>query len=506
MRSPGVLGPWGWTLARALTALLSALSAACALGPDYVAPTAAELRVPPAWHATLPHNGSVLELDTWWAQFNDPVLSALIGAAQADNPTVDEAVARLRQARAQAASSRAALLPALEGSASFNRSNSNTTAVTSSDVDSETSVQNGELNVAAASLEASWELDLFGKLRREHEASRARAEAELAGWHDARVSVAADVADAYMRLRECQALLQTAQADHRARERSQEITLLKVRAGFAAPVESALSDASVAQSEDLLEQQRSLCELDANEIVASSGLSRNELDTRLSLGYASIPTPREAAVQAIPATTLEQRPDVREKERRLAAANAEIGAAIAARLPSVSLAGSIGIDQYQASGQSLQLRPWSFGPSLGLPVFDGGSGAAQLEAAHGEYDQALAQYKEKVRQAVWEVEDALARIAVSQRRARAAAQAEDRYQRYFESVERQYRAGSIDVLDLEISRGQLIITERARLAAQLERARAWIALYRAVGGGWRPTPAGVTDSSDRSRSAAPVAQ
>lgn len=476
------------TILHTLTALLPLFTVACTLGPDYSAPTAAELHIPPTWHATLPHDGSVTELNNWWTLFDDPVLSSLIVEAQADNPTIDAALARLRQSRALVASSRAALLPALNGSGSFNRSNSNTSAVTSSDVNSETSLQSGELNVTAGSLDASWELDLFGKLRRAHQADAARAEASVASWHDARVSVAADIADAYVRLRECQALLEVADANRRAREKSQQITLLKVRAGFVSPVESALSDASVAQSNDLLEQQRSFCELDANEIVELSGLSRSQLDTRLRVGYASIPVPREGAVQSVPAESIAQRPDVREKERALAGANAEIGEAIAARLPSVSLAGSIGIDEYHASGQSLQLRPWSFGPSLTLPVFDGGSGKAAVEGARGRYDEALSQYKQKVRQAVREVEDALARIAVSQRRAQAAAQADEKYHRYFESVERQYQAGSIDVLDLETARGQMIAGEQSNSGAQLERAQAWIALYRAVGGGWQQTP------------------
>jgi multidrug efflux system outer membrane protein len=509
MRITGMPGPRSRTIRHTLAALLSLLASACTLGPDYSVPTAAELHIPPAWHATLPHDGSVVDLDNWWAQFDDPVLSSLISEAQVDNPTIDAAVARLRQARALMMSSRAALLPVLNGSTSFNRSNSNTTAVTSSDVNSQMSLQSGELNVAAGALDASWELDLFGKLRREHQADAARAEASVANWHDARVSVAADVADAYVRLRGCQALLEVADANRHAREKSQQITLLKVRAGFAAPVESALSDASLAQSNDILELQRSQCERHANEIVALSGLSRSDLDTRLTVGYASIPVARVGAVQSIPAKAIEQRPDVRERERTLAGASAEIGAAIAARLPSVSLAGSIGINQYRASGQSLQLRPWSFGPSLTLPVFDGGSGEASVEGARGRYDEALSQYKAKVRQAVREVEDALARIAVSQRRVQTAALAEQRYRRYFESVERQYQAGSIDVLDLETARSQLITGEQANSAAHLERAQAWIALYRAVGGGWRQTPATpalAAGSSTHSCTAASVLQ
>jgi outer membrane protein, multidrug efflux system len=474
-------------LRRGLACAGLTLLAGCVLGPAYHAPPVAQLRIPPAWHATLPHGGSMVELGRWWQQFDDPELSALIDIAEADSPTIGQAVARLRSARADLAVSRAAYLPGVDASGSFNRSNANTTAVTSANVNQPATVESGELNVTSGSLDVSWELDLFGKVRRRNQASAARAEAGLAEWHDARVSVAADVADAYARLRQCQALLQLQRVNEVSVNTARRITAAKVRFGFATPADAALTEASVDEASDSLEFQSSACEQVANELVALSGVDRTTLDLRLASTYGQIPVPRDATVPAIPAQVIEQRPDVRARERELAAANAEIGEAMAARLPSVSLTGSIGVNHYQASGQTLTLRPWAFGPGLTLPIFDGGRGAANVDAARAQYDETLGAYEETVRKAVMEVENALVRVDASVRREQAAAAAQKNYQRYFDATEQKYRTGAEDVLDLETARRQLVSDGQRVASARLERAQAWIALYKAVGGGWRET-------------------
>jgi NodT family efflux transporter outer membrane factor (OMF) lipoprotein len=469
---------------RGVLAALAMLLSGCMLGPSYHAPSARSLGVPDAWHASLPHDGSVTELAHWWQQFDDPELTVLIETAQQNSPTIGIAAARLREARAVLGNSRAALLPRVDGSASFNRSNTNTTAVTSADVNQPAQVQSGELNTGTALAEASWELDLFGKLRRQNRASEARVAAGVAGWHDARVSVAADVGDTYARLRACQALLRVEQSDQQSRQTVQAITAHKVQYGFASSADAALTHASVAEAVDSIEDQRSLCEQDANELTALTGVSRTQLDAQLAPGFAQIPVPRGTALSSVPAESIAQRPDVRASERELAAASEEIGAAIAARLPSFSLTGSIGVDHYQANGQALTLRPWAFGPGVTVPLFDGGSGAANVENARGRFDEARYTYEKQVRQAVLEVENALTRVDSSVRREDAASQAEQNYRVYFDSAERQYRGGSRDALDLETSRRQLLAAQQRVAAAQLERAQAWISLYRAVGGGW----------------------
>jgi outer membrane protein, multidrug efflux system len=473
----------------------------CMVGPTYRQPDAAALKIPAAWHAALPHDGSVAELAHWWQQFDDPVLSALIEAAQADSPGIDSALARLREARAIRAGSVAKLLPTLDGIGSFTRSNENTQAVTSSNVNQATSLESGELDTTRGALQASWEIDLFGKTRRQVQADSARIEGRVADWHDARVSVAADVADAYSRTRACESLVQAEEDEQRSRITTDLVTKRRVHAGFLAPDDAALPQASVAEGEDSLARQRSECEQDRNELVALTGLSRDALDSRLGPGYAVIPVPREGAITALPAQAIEQRPDVRSAERTLAAASAEIGEAIAARLPSLSLTGSIEVDRYHVTGQSLTLRPWSFGPALTLPIFDGGSGAANVEAARGRYDEALADYRQKVRQAVMEVENALVRVDSSVEREQASLVAQANYRSYLQTVERRFQTGGSDVLEVETARRQYVTSRRAVAAAHLERSQAWIALYRAVGGGWQQ--AATSDASAAEQTPAP---
>ncbi|TCK33801.1 NodT family efflux transporter outer membrane factor (OMF) lipoprotein [Paraburkholderia sp. BL8N3] len=489
------LGPYGSVLVRrrwpaaARTAagiVAAAVSlSGCMVGPDYHQPDAKALGIPDNWHASLPHGGSVAELARWWRRFDDPVLSQLIDAAQADNPNLDVAISRVREAQAQQRGSVAALLPQLNATGSFDRSNSNTQAVTSNDITQSDTLEEGELNTTRGALEASWEIDLFGRSRRAVQAASARGDAAVDDWHDARVSIAADVADNYAALRECEALVEARGDEQRSREQSNQLTQLRVQAGFLAPVDAALPIASVAEGVNALTQQASLCEQYRNSLTGLTGIQRERLDGLLKPGYAVMLAPRDGAIVSLPATSIEQRPDVRSAERALAAASAEIGEAEAARLPSLSLTGSIEVDRYHVTGQSLTLRPWSFGPSLTLPVLDGGSGAANQRAARARYDGALATYRAKVRQAVNEVENALTRVDASVELERSALEAEQHYRIYSEATDRQFQAGSSDVLDVETARGQLIASLEAVAVAQLERAQAWIALYRAIGGGWQ---------------------
>ncbi|NIF93091.1 efflux transporter outer membrane subunit [Burkholderia sp. Cy-637] len=477
--------------ARALAlVLLAGQLAGCMLGPDYRRPDAGALGIPEAWHATLPHGGSLVELSEWWRRFDDPALSALIAAAQADNPNIDAAVARVREARAIRRGSLAPLLPQLNATGSFERSNGNTQAVTSNDVSQPQSLQESELNTTRGALEASWEIDLFGRRRRAVQAESARSDAAVDDWHDARVSVAADVADNYAALRECEALLEARRDEQRSRERSDALARLRVQAGFLSPTDAELPIASVAEGRNALVQQASQCELDRNALTALTGMARGPLDTLLKPGYARMLVPRDGAIVALPASSIEQRPDVRSAERAVAAASAEIGEARAARFPQLSLTGSIEVDRYHITGQSLTLHPWAFGPSLSLPVFDGGSGAANERAARARYESAMANYRGKVRQAVNEVENALTRVDASVELERSAVESERHYRLYSEATDRQFQAGSRDVLDVETARGQLIASTQSVAVARLERAQAWIALYRAIGGGWQePDPA-----------------
>lgn len=477
--------------ARFAPLMLALVLAGCAVGPDYHMPPLSGTEAPQAWHATLPHHGSRMALAHWWEQFHDPVLTQLVEQADASSPTIAQAVGRVREARASVSTSQAALLPQLKGSGSATRQGgfggsqfAGGAGGVSAGALSPT-LGLGTITTLAAQADASWEIDLFGGKRRSLEGADARLIASEADWHDARVSLAAEVANAYLQQRECEALVNISAATLSSRQETLQLTERKFRAGFVAPADFAQAQATVGDAVNALEGQRAQCAQGIDKLVTLTGIDHDALNDLLSKASAQIPAPPDAGVPDVPAQVLSQRPDVSSAERAVAGASADIGVAVASRLPSITLAGSIGINSYRLGGQSLTTKSWSFGPSVSLPIFDGGSGAARVETARARYDQALASYRSKVRQAVQEVEDALVRLDASDRRVDAATMADAQYAKVLEASNARYRLGAGSLLQLEDVRRTALQASQSLAAVKLERAQAWVALYKAVGGGWR---------------------
>ncbi|HET8882602.1 MAG TPA: efflux transporter outer membrane subunit [Solimonas sp.] len=482
---------------RLLPTFLLSLCAACAVGPDYRAPDAGRAGIPSSWHARLPHGGELASLAQWWRQFDDPLLTELVESAEARHPSIEAAVAAVREARAGVIASRGGLLPALNANGSLTRS---------SGAGDTSGTESPPFSLVNGALDASWELDLFGGARRDLEASRARLQAAQADWDDARVSLAAEVADAYVERRYCERLLALYRDTLRSRRETERLTALKLDAGFAAPADAAQARAGRYDSENQLIAQQGVCQQDLNRLAQLSGIAATPLETRLAATpQAAIPVPRDPAVPSVPAAILSQRPDLMSAERSLAAASANVGVAVASRLPSLTLTGSIGIN-HLVHGDN-DVRSWSWAPSLSLPVFDGGAGRARVETAHAQYDRALAQYRGKVLTAVQEVEDALTRVDTSVRRADAARAAERNYTVLLDSQENRYELGETSLLDLEDSRRLALASRETLAAVELEISASWIALYKAAGGGWNePAPAALSSTSvtPGARAAAPT--
>lgn len=459
-----------------LTAL-SALLAACAVGPDYRHPE------PPSaqqWHAPLPHGGDTAMLANWWSQFDDPQVADLIAAAEHDNPGLNQALARIAQSRAGVAAARSALFPTIAANAVGQRSGGELGALTPLQT------------VGKASLDAGWEIDLFGANRRSREAAQARFEGRQANWHDARVSLAAEVAQNYVGLRACEWLVKSGEEDLASRRESERLTQLRVGAGFDAPADGALSMASAAEAEARLNAQQAECDISVKALVELTNLEETELRSRLAGRTGVLPTPAMFSILQLPAQTLAQRPDVAAAERELAAASAEIGVAEAARYPSLTLLGSVGVQSVRSGGITLDGSLWSFGPSLNLPIFNAGRLAANADAAQARYDEARATYTGRVRQAVREVEQALVRLNSASARESTAQRAADGYNKVFVAASDRVRVGSGSLLELEDARRIAVASRTQLLAVQRERIVAWISLYRAAGGGWSPSdPAAV---------------
>lgn len=468
-------------------ALLCVVLAGCMAGAGYVRPTA---EAPAAWQAPQPHGGSVGAIDAWWSQFGDPTVARLVELAEADSPSLAQAGAAIEKARAALRSTESGLLPSLTGGASATRSDQTGAVVTTR-------------NRAA---DASWEIDLFGKTRRQAQAADARVEARIGDWHDARVSLAAEVADTYVQYRACGLLVDAYQRELTSMRATDKATSDLVRAGFSATSDASLSGASVASTASTLVAQQAECELLVKSLVALTGQDEAALRVLLAQGKAALPQPAALDVAAVPADVLRQRPDLAALEREVAATSAEIGAARADLYPSLSLSGSISVS---ASDLASGATTWSFGPSLSIPLFDGGRRRAAVASAEASYDAAFAAWRQGVRTAIKEVEQALVALDRTARQAEQATRATRDYQSYLRATEAKWRAGMDNLLTLEQARRSALSAEVQELTLQRERVQAWISLYKALGGGWiegSPAQTPVATASRISRSASESAQ
>ncbi|MDM0016797.1 efflux transporter outer membrane subunit [Variovorax saccharolyticus] len=461
------------------------LLAACAVPrpPEQVAaPTPAQWQTPlPAGTAALPHGGSMPSLAEWWRQLNDPLLVELIVAAEAASPTVASAQARIGEARASRVAAGAALVPNLNGSLSASRGNSPTSGFSTGS----TGTDIPPLTTQQAGLQSSWEIDLFGGLRASRDATQSRYAGADARWHDARVSVAAETANAYLAERACRRQLVVSTSDAQSRAESARLTELSAQAGFTAPADAALARASAAEAAGRLTQQRALCSVQQQALVALTGIEGTVLARRLAAAPIDVTLPAVQAVYSVPAEALAQRPDVYAAELDVSAASAEAGAALAQRFPRLSLQGSIAVLKVRGGGFSETLDTWTLGPlALNVPIFDGGTLAANYDAAKGRYEESVSLYRASVRRAVSEVEQALINLQSTSERAADADTAVRNYQTSFDATQARFNTGLASLFDLEDARRTLFVSQTARVALQRERAEAWVSLYRAMGGGW----------------------
>ncbi|UHJ64762.1 efflux transporter outer membrane subunit [Melaminivora jejuensis] len=459
-------------LRAAVLAAAPVLLTACAVSRP---PPQVQASAPSAWQAplpSLPHGGSVDGLLDWWrSSLDDALLTGLIADAQALAPSVAQAGAQLAQVRAQQVAARSALLPGVDAQASASRGFNE---------------QLGTLaSVAQVGAQAAWELDVFGGNAAQLDAARARGSAAAAQWHEARVAVAAEVAQHYSAWQTCQRQLAVAEADAHSRGETARLSVESERAGFTAPATAALATASHADARARVAQQRLQCEIGVKTLVALSGRDETLLRTQLAAAPPLPATGALFALPALPAQLLAQRPDVYAAEREVAAASAEVGAAEAARYPRLQLLGSIGAGTVRTGVMDATSTTWSIGPvALSVPLFDAGRRAAQAEAAQARYELAASRYRAVVRQAVAEVEQGLARLASTAERAGSAQQAAAGYRRSFEATQARWQAGLASLVELEDARRMQLASETALVALEHERLSAWIALYRAAGGGW----------------------
>lgn len=425
------------------------------MGADYQKPTLSQME-----QGALPLDAQTEQLLATWRRWQDPQLNILIQQAELTNPSLTIAIAHIRQSRATLSADHASAAPVLTANANSNTEKNTATLFTSA-------------------LDASWEIDLFGEKQRRYEADSARVNARVADWYDARISLAAEVADDYVQYQACRQLTELARQTRQSQQHSHQLTALSLRAGFTSNAHDALIAATAIGAQASLTEQQARCDLLTKALIELTGYNENTLQNVLL--KPSLPSMATKPVTQVPANALLARPDLIAMERELAATNAEIGVAEAQRWPSLALSGTI--SKSGASFSSLATS-WLLGTVLSLPLIDGGQHAAVISGAQASYEAQLATYKQGIRTAIKEVSQAFINLASATQRQYLAQDSLRQNQHYYRAMQRYWQAGGIDQLTLEAARRNVLVATTTEITVQRDQLQYWIALYKALGGAW----------------------
>ena len=447
-----------------IPALVSVLLSACAAGPDYQRPTVdtpAAFKELGDWKPAEPREPAA---DHWWTAFGDPVLDDLQARLEISNQNLRAAEAAYRQALALADAARAAWFPAINASAGATRSASSAATATSGNAPARNSFSVGAT--------VSWELDVWGRIARTVEGADASLAASAADLAAARLSARATLAQTYFQLRAAERQQALLDASVDAYARALELTRNRYAAGVA-------GKADVAQAESQLRSTRAAA-LDAS-------LSRSQYEHAIAvllglppagftLAPSAAPLPVAPVAVTLPSALLERRPDIAAAERRVAAANAAIGAAQAARFPVLGLSGNTGFRNARIEDLlTVPSRYWSLGPTLAAAIFDGGARKAAVGQAQAGWEKAVATYRQTVLTAFQEVEDNLASARLLEA-ATAAAEAET-------IAVNQYRAGTVSYLNVVTAQATHLAARRSANDIATRRLLAAVQLAKNAGGG-----------------------
>ncbi|OWK30337.1 efflux transporter outer membrane subunit [Sphingomonas dokdonensis] len=477
--------------------LLAAALGGCTVGPDYRPRTAAELGVPDAYSVTAAPTSA--DLTQWWRSFDDPVLGQLVEQAAASNLDLAQATARLRQAREALVQSRASLLPTLNGSGGFSRSETlrgGQTLITLPDGTTQSIGGGGGSNFSLG-LDAQYQLGLFGEVRRTVEASQAQYEAS--GFDQATVllSVEAEVARNYVLARLYQLQLANARDSLALQDDNLEIAGFRVQAGLVSSLDqeqARVQRAQTAASVPLIEQQY-------NAAVSRIGVLTGQAPGALKPLLATVrPIPRGPATAGVgfPADVLRQRPDVRAAERNLAAATAQIGIVKAQLYPALAISGSIDT-RAGAVGNLFDTVTGGLFAGLTQAIFNGGRLRSQVRGAEATADAALAAYKQTVLVALEDVENAVVALQTAQAREREFTVALEAANNSALLSRSQYRTGLTDFTTLSQQEAALLSARNSAAQARADQATALVQLYTALGGGWDSSAAPTAPSPQNTR-------
>ncbi|AOI93744.1 efflux transporter outer membrane subunit [Burkholderia pseudomultivorans] len=468
-------------LSAAVAVATAVLLAGCAVGPDYHRPDtsipAAFKEAPAGWKVAQPADRA--DRGPWWTVYNDPQLNALIDKLNASNQTIAQSAAAYRQARALVTEARAAYFPTVGLSASGSRSRTPRASSSSSSTFGGSSSTIG--NSYSVGLDASWEPDLWGKVSRTVSAQRAGEAAAAADLANARLSQQALLAQTYFQLRTSDALQKLLDDTVQSYQQSLKLTENQYAQGVAARV-------------DVIQAQTQLQSAQAASI--DNGVARAQYEHAIAtligepastFSLPPMPLAAEPPVTPVdvPSALLERRPDIAAAERRAAAANEQIGVAISAFFPTLTLSASGGFESSVWSQLfTLPARFWTVGPQLAATLFDAGLRAAQTEAARATYDQDVAAYRLSVLSAFQDVEDNLASQRILAQEIDVQRQAVENAQHSLAIVTNQYKAGTVAYLNVLTAQATAFTAQQKLASIAGQRMVSSVGLVKALGGGW----------------------
>ncbi len=471
--------------AMALATGAAALLAGCAVGPAYHPP---QMSLPDHYAAQpLPAGPGVIDLAAWWHALKDPELDSLIERAVAASPDVQIALDHLQAARTYEAGMLGTLLPDLEVSAAAARRTGSDLArgrAPQSLVSADDSTGIRHINEIGG-FDSVWELDVFGKYRREIQAAHADTQALAAARDGVLVSIISDVARAYVDMRGAQMHVATLQATIKALQESQRIVHIRYQRGITNELDVTLADRELADTEAQLAPLQSQVSAGQYTLATLLGKFPEDLTTELTPA-AMIPGTPDLYAAGLPLQLLRQRPDIRQAERELAASSARIGVATAALFPDVAVTAAIGFQrQGLGTDPAVGQHIWSAGPSVLWPLLDFGTLDAQVDIADLNTRALLVSYRKTIQSAVGQVDRGPSRYAAERARLTTLEVAVTASQRAITLAQERYERGLTDYLNVVDAEREAYAIQTEYLETQTAVGDEFVALYRALGGGWQ---------------------
>ncbi|WP_062166014.1 efflux transporter outer membrane subunit [Asaia bogorensis] len=493
-------------LSRTVAPSLFLILGGCSVGPDF------KKRDPVAashWHESVTprrsHPDETLPVETqWWKLYQDPVLSALVQDVLTANLDLREAALHYEQSRAERRIAAAARLPHLQGAASYARERASTNGILSllgTEADSDPAriadgtqgfgpaaaagpKGNPSFNLPQYGLGASWEVDLWGHVRRQVEAATASMQAVQEMQRDTQVSLMAETAQDYIALRNVQAQTEITRQSLDIARHSVELTVLRVTQGTATKLDLAYARGQLHGFEARLPHLRREEVHLLNALAFLMAREPGTLSQRLA-GTGNIPPLPKTIPVGLPSQLAERRPDIRAAQARLHAATATIGVAVADFFPRITLSGSLDVQALQFSGLgSWASRQYGFGPTMTIPLFEGGKLAGQLALRRLQQKEAAIVLQRTVLHAWEEVDDAMTDLGTAQERHDRLAEAVTESETAVRVAQLQYAQGAGDFLNVLTTQNGLLESRSALSDARADVSASMARLYRALGGGW----------------------